>query len=129
MFVEIGHGNVGAFAREQHGDRAADAGIGAGDECRHAEQLVGTFVVRRVVHRPQLEVAFAAGFFEMLLGKPRRGVAPRARLHALFGFLGLRRPSAVDALLDRALTSRRGFGRARKAAFRSGVGSGHGKLL
>jgi len=33
-FTEIDHGDVGAFAREQHGDRAADSRVGAGDPVR-----------------------------------------------------------------------------------------------
>ena len=49
--VEVGDGDVGAFAGEQHRHRAADARIGAGDQRRLAQQLLGALVVGRVVHR------------------------------------------------------------------------------
>ena len=39
VLVEIGDGDVGAFAREQHRDGAADAGIGAGDQGHLARSL------------------------------------------------------------------------------------------
>ena len=32
MLIEIRDGNVGAFAREEHRDGAADAGVTAGDQ-------------------------------------------------------------------------------------------------
>ena len=47
VLVEIGDGDVGALAREQHRDRAADARIGAGDQCREAFELAAAAIVRR----------------------------------------------------------------------------------
>ena len=66
VFVEVDDRDVGAFAREQHRDGAADAGVAAGDQRDLALELAAAFVVRRFEARREREVAFQAGFGEML---------------------------------------------------------------
>ena len=56
VLVEIGQRDVGALAGEQHRHRPADAGVAAGDQRNLVEQLLRAFVVRRVVHRLELEI-------------------------------------------------------------------------
>ena len=61
VLVEVGDGDVGAFAREQHRDGAADAGVAAGDDRREAFELAAAAVVGRQEPRRELEVGLAAG--------------------------------------------------------------------
>ena len=42
---EVGDGDVGAFAREQHRDRAADARVAAGDDRGEALELAAAAIV------------------------------------------------------------------------------------
>ena len=46
MLAQIDDGDVGAFAREQGGDRAADAAVGAGDQRDLVLEAVRTLVTR-----------------------------------------------------------------------------------
>ena len=102
VFVEIGDRNVRALAGEQHRDRAADAGVGAGDERHHIEELFRAFVMRRVVHRLKLKLGFPSGLFQMLVGQRRRRIDTRAGLHGL-GLLLLPLSVSLVGLVDLAL--------------------------
>ena len=105
VLVEIGDRHVGALARVQHGHRAADTGIAAGDQRDLVLELLGALVMRRVVHRRELEFRFVSGLLEMLLRQRRCGIDPRARLHRLrlCLTLALLLVSAVDLALDGTL--------------------------
>jgi hypothetical protein len=88
--------------------------------------------MRRVIHRRRLKDGFLARFGEMLLGKWRLGIAPRARLHGplvlLFPF-GMGFVLAVDLLLDVPLGGGRSLSGAGKAvAFGLGLGR-HSAIL
>ena len=109
VLVEIGDRDVGALAREQHRDRAADAGIAAGDQRHLVEKLFRALVVRGVVHRLELELGLLARLAQMLVGERRRGIDARAGLHRaaavfLLAFLLIR---AVDLALNGTLYSPR----------------------
>ncbi len=111
VLVEIGDRDVGAFAGEQHRDRAADAGIAAGDERHHVEKLFRALVMRRVVHRLQLEVGFEPGFFRCCAGSGGTGYWRAPACIALGFFLS---PAAflsvcIDPALDGALLACGGF--------------------
>ena len=58
LLAEIGDRDVGAFARVQHRDRAADAGIAAGDQRALAFELAGGLVFRGLVARLRIELRF-----------------------------------------------------------------------
>ena len=76
-----GSRHIAAFAREQRGDRAADAGIRAGDQRDLVEQLVPALVIGCVIHRRGVKIGLTARFARMLLGKRRRGIDARAGLY------------------------------------------------
>ncbi len=78
VFVQIDDGDVGAFAREQHAHRAADAGIAAGDDGGHAGQFAAALVVGRQVLRGQGHFAFPAGLGQVLPGHGGDGMRPAA---------------------------------------------------
>src|SRR5690606_29843650 len=71
VLVEIGDGDVGALAREQHRHGAADAGVGPGDQRHPVLQLARALVVRRVPHGLELQVGLAPGLVQVL-GRQRR---------------------------------------------------------
>ena len=73
VLVEISDGDVGAFAREQNGDRPADAGIAAGDQRHLVLKLLRALVVRGVVHRLEFELGLDARLAQMLVGERRAG--------------------------------------------------------
>ena len=77
VLVEIGDRDVGALARKEHGHRAADAGVAAGDQRDLVEQFLRALVVRRVVHRLELEVGLLPGFADA--GRETAGRDRRAR--------------------------------------------------
>ena len=60
MLAQIGNGDVGAFAREQRGDRAADAAVGAGDQRDLALEAAGTREARLPIGLG-LKLAFVTG--------------------------------------------------------------------
>ena len=104
--VEVGDGDVGAFAGEQHRHGPADAGVGAGDQRRLAGELLGALVIGRVVHRRRRHHRLDAGLFLVLGGERRLRIAPRAGLHGAGLAGGLERAlllGALDLALDRAL--------------------------
>ena len=107
VLVEIGDGDVGAFAREQHGHGAADAGIAAGDQRHLALQLARALVEGRVVHRRRVELGLDAGLLQVLLGKRRLGIVARAGLRRRVLVLGLERALllGLDLGLDGALAA------------------------
>ena len=70
MLLEVCDGDVGAFAREQHCDRAADSRVAAGDDRPKAVELAAAAVVRRHELRREREVGLVAGLLQMLGGKP-----------------------------------------------------------
>ena len=88
VFVEIGDGDIGAFAGEENGDRAADAGIAAGDERDLVLELVRALVMRRVVHRREFKVGFVPGLLEMLLRKGRLRISRAPACIGLAFFAG-----------------------------------------
>jgi hypothetical protein len=55
VLVEIGDRHVGALAGIEHRHGAADAGIAAGNQRNLVEEFLGAFVVRRVIHRLELQ--------------------------------------------------------------------------
>lgn len=73
LLGEVHDRDVGAFAREQDGDGAADAGIPAGDQRDVVLQLAGAAVVRRRELRPRLHRVLAARWCEPLRGERRFG--------------------------------------------------------
>ena len=104
--VEVGDGDVGAFAGEEHRHGTADAGVGAGDQRGLAGELLGTLVIGRVVHRRRRHHRLDAGLFLVLGGERRLRIAPRAGLHGAGLAGGLERALLLGALglaLDRAL--------------------------
>ena len=116
VLVEIGERDVGALAREEHRDRAADAGIAAGDQRHLVEKLLRALVVRGVVHRLEFELGLEARLAQMLVGERRVGIDARSGLHraaAVFlrAFLLI---GAVDLALNGALV----FGSALSPLFR-----------
>ena len=60
MLAQIEDGDVGAFAREQSGDRAADAAVGAGDQRDLVLQPAGAGIARLPVGLG-FELAFVTG--------------------------------------------------------------------
>ena len=86
VLVEIGDGDVGAFAGEQDSHRAPDAGITACHERDQAVELFRPLVVGIVVHWLELEIGFKARLGEVLRGKGRLGVGPGTRLHGFRPF-------------------------------------------
>src|SRR6185503_17752888 len=88
--------------------------------------LLGTLIVRRLVHRRESEVRFAAGLFEVLVGQGRRGIVARTRLHRSI-LLTLRRAAIlpVDFFLDVAFPRRGVFGLPAETVVRGGW-PGHG---
>ena len=60
MLAQIDDGDVRAFAREQRGDRAADAAVAAGDQRHLALQPAGARIARLPVGL-RLELALVAG--------------------------------------------------------------------
>ena len=93
MLAQVDDGDVGAFAREQHRDRAADAGVAAGDQRGHALELAAAAVVRRQEVRLGIELLFAAGFLQVL------------RRQRILRLLGLRRRLVGRCFLDAGLRS------------------------
>src|SRR5262245_36807887 len=49
MLVEIGDGDIGTLPRVEHGNRASNPRVAAGDKCNHSCKLALASVVRRVV--------------------------------------------------------------------------------
>jgi hypothetical protein len=78
--IEVDDGDVGALAREQHRDGAADARIAPGHDRREALELAAAAVVGGEKARRQVEVGLAARL-GLVLGREARRLAPRARLH------------------------------------------------
>ena len=62
MFVQIGDGDIRAFAREENGHGPADAGIAAGDQRDLVLQFLRTEVKRCIVQRRRIERRFGSGF-------------------------------------------------------------------
>jgi hypothetical protein len=113
-FVEVGDGHVRTLAREQHGDSAADAGIGAGDDGRESFELAAAAVVRRKKPGREREFRLVAGLGDVLSGQ-LSGLATRAGLHRLLlVFAPLRLACLIAPILlglDAALPTR---GRSRR---------------
>ena len=91
VFVQIDDGDVRAFARIQHRDRAADAGIAAGDQGHHACQLAAAGVVGCQKLGLELHLRLQPWLFQVLRGH-------RARI-LMFG--GLHRSLAFARLAAR----------------------------
>src|ERR1044071_9311235 len=100
--VEVDDRDVRAFAREQHRDRAADAGVAAGDDRDFALELAASLILRRAILRARLQLRFDAGLLLMLLRQRILRLLSRARLHGLVGFL-VRRRLRIDAALHSSL--------------------------
>ena len=79
FFAEIDDSHVGAFAREQHGYGAPDAGVAAGDQRDLALQLVAAEIGRREEARLRIEFAFGTGFVLVLRRQWIAGVAVVSR--------------------------------------------------
>src|SRR6185503_13962324 len=75
LFREIDDRHIGAFPREQHGDRAPDARITTGNERDLVLQLAGRVVMGRLVARLRNYPLFDAGALLMLGGEWRTGTA------------------------------------------------------
>jgi hypothetical protein len=80
VFRQVHDRDVGAFAREQHRHRAADAGIAAGHDRRHVLELAAADVVRREEAWCEIEFVFVAGLVEVLL-RELGGLLALAGLH------------------------------------------------
>lgn len=100
ILAEIGDGDIGALAREQHRHSAADAGIAAGDQGHLAVELLRALPERRVIERRRLDRPFLAGLRMMLLRERRHGIFARTSLH---GAGGLRLSLAAVIRVDLAL--------------------------
>ena len=61
VLVEIDDRDIGAFARKEHGDGAADAGVAAGDQRHHVLELVRALVAGRLEHRRLIQILLGAG--------------------------------------------------------------------
>ena len=88
LFRQIVDRDVGAFAREQHGDRAADAGIAAGDQRDLVLELARGLVRVRLVARTRIEPGLEARRLLVLLRKRRLRLLVRKRLFARFRIHG-----------------------------------------
>ena len=112
MFIEIDDGNIGAFARIENGDGAADTGIAAGDEGRHVLEFFGSLIPRRLEKRFLLEIRFEPGLRQMLRRKAI-GIVALTRLHGTL--VGFRRAAfpipAINLSLYFAAFVDDGFGR------------------
>ncbi|MNV29249.1 hypothetical protein D3C71_1204670 [compost metagenome] len=106
MLAEIGNRHVRAFARKQHGHRAAYARIAAGDQRVHALELAAALVAWRLIARRLLHLAFLARLFQMLAAHGRgrflavrAGCRGRGRRLAFLGLLVRCVLLALDVLL------------------------------
>ena len=73
VLVPVRDEDVGAFAREREGDRAADAAVGAGDDSRLVFQSAEALVGRLAVVGARLHGLLRAGRLLLLLGERRSG--------------------------------------------------------
>src|SRR5690606_4562648 len=78
-----------AFAREQHRDRAADAGVAAGDQRHHAVELAAALVIGREEARLGIERVFLPGLALALLRQRILRLPARPGLHRRLGLAGL----------------------------------------
>src|SRR5690606_3972686 len=83
MFAEVGDGDIRALAGEQHRHRAADAGIAAGDDRRHALELAAAGIARRQVTRLRIELVLLPGLRLVLPRQRVLRLPARAGLHRL----------------------------------------------
>src|SRR5690606_31249185 len=120
VLAEVGNGDVGALAREQHRHRAADAGVAAGDQRHHAVELAAALVVGREEARLRIERVFLPGLALALLRQRVLRLPARPGLHRRLGLAGLfggllrsllrgllLRVPGIDVALDGALLRRR----------------------
>src|SRR5690606_38265603 len=131
--AEVGDGDVRAFAREQHRDRAADAGVAAGDQRHHAVELAAAPVIRGQEARLGIERVFLPGLALALLRQRILRLPARPGLHRRLGLAGLLRGVLrgllrslllrvlrIDAALDAALLRRRLLRLSARAGFPGG---------
>ena len=125
--AEIHDRDVGALARVEHGDRAADPGIAAGDERDLVLQLARALVLRRHVARAQLELRLEPRLLQMLLRQRRLGLLSHTGLRGailllafLLLLLLLLLVRAVDLTLDAAVLLARILARGATARARRG---------
>ena len=95
------------FARVQHGDRAADARIAAGDERDLVAQLARFPVIQRLEMGPGIELRFETGLALLVPAEGRPWFALRLGCGLLHGRLEGRPGSGVPPLRDSAGTGRR----------------------
>src|SRR5690606_7270512 len=121
VLAQVDDGDVGALAREQHGDGAADAGVAAGDQRGPALELAAARVVGCEEARPRIQLVLVAGLALALLRQRVLRLAAGPCLDRLLrGLAGLlrggllrrlplraRRVARVRLALDRALPRRR----------------------
>src|SRR6185369_15792348 len=103
---EIHEGDVGALARVEHGDGAANLRVAAGDDRDHILQLARALVLGRHVVGAQLEVGFDPRLLEVLLRQRRLGLLADTGLRGalfLLPFLLLLLVGAIHLALDAAV--------------------------
>ena len=103
VLVQMADDHVAALAREQDGDRTADAGIGAGDQGGEPVQLARPLPEGRVVKGRGIQRGLVARLGLVLSGEGRFGVGAGAGLHRAGGFvIAGRLVLCVDVALDGA---------------------------
>jgi hypothetical protein len=71
LLGQVANRHVGAFAREQHCDRATDPGVAARDDRRQSVELAGGLVALGLVARPGVELGLEARRVLVLLRERR----------------------------------------------------------